>query len=403
MQQAPQGCESIKSFALQDASPSIRCDTLLRHGGLYCPIKSTAKELHPLWKVFAVLENGRAICMLCDAEYAYMSIGRGTTNLLEHIQKHHPVLDDQLGLKQARLDRQKTAVPLATGNKSKAKSADIRNLIERQGLSNYSDRADLLFTRMMASTLSPLRLGEDQDFRDWVEHLTCGKWTPPYATTARKRLREYHQEIVRKLRDELKMVPFAITTDGWSQHSTHYCGLTVHWIDAAFVLHSQPLGLFESNGIVSALTVHVQLCMSFLSPNVRTEQQTAKQIAQNILEAFRRLELVSEDAEDVTQSGVVAAVTDEGANYKAAIQQELMLPNPLCVDHRIHTCLKHAIGEVRKVSASLSICMDTSSLSTARRAVQSARENAHTPEEGEDLECRSERDEEARGGPQASL
>uniref|UniRef100_A0AAV2MJA5 BED-type domain-containing protein n=1 Tax=Knipowitschia caucasica TaxID=637954 RepID=A0AAV2MJA5_KNICA len=188
--------------------------------------------------IFKKLPNGnydktKVVCTLCKVEFAYC---RSSSSLKYHLKAKHPVAsaEEDAGpstdVAPGKSRRQTTMLECNRGKPvSTALSAKLTNLL----------------AQWIATSCRPISVVED----DWLEFvLQTATGDSSYKLPARRTImrRIHDQHATEKAAKDKKMLEascVALTGDHWtSVNNDNYLGVTVHFIDASWELHSFALG-----------------------------------------------------------------------------------------------------------------------------------------------------------------
>ncbi|KAG9261302.1 zinc finger BED domain-containing protein 4-like [Astyanax mexicanus] len=239
-----------------------------------------------------------------------------TTNLIKHLQKHHPKEHDEFlamkGLK-AQTSRQES----------------LLQSFERQGkLSPDNVKAKEITEKVLNFIVlddQPLSVVENEGFRSLMEYLQPRYSLPSRRYLSETALPELYNQVSTKLADKLKGVPnLSFTTDIWTSDVSpmSLISLTVHWIDR------------DTYGLCCAV-LQVKKCGG--SHNRAT-------IAASITEMLNHWGIPLEK--------VHVILRDNASNMKAAMQ-DLSVSNLGCFAHSLQLVVNEGLISQRSVSDAL--------------------------------------------------
>ncbi|XP_076844397.1 zinc finger BED domain-containing protein 4-like [Brachyhypopomus gauderio] len=274
-----------------------------------------------VWKYYLLdsPQSDTAKCNVCKAV-----VPRGgrsvatynTTNLIKHLQKHHPKEHDEFlatkGLK-AQTSRQES----------------LLQSFERQGkLSPDNVKAKEITEKVLNFIVlddQPLSVVENEGFRSLIEYLQPRYSLPSRRYLSETALPELYNQVSTKLADKLKAVPnLSFTTDIWTSDvcPMSLISLTAHWIDR------------DTYGLCCAV-LQVKKCRG--SHNRAT-------IAASITEMLNHW--------GISLAKVHVIIRDNASNMKAAMQ-DMSVSNLGCFAHSLQLVVNEGLISQRSVSDAL--------------------------------------------------
>ena len=193
---------------------------------------SKAWDHFGFYKVGNKILKDKAVCKICNQECKYTG---GTTNLNQHLQKHHSNI----------------LVPASTspfgGKKSiqqEISSRIKRPVIKLDSTSKDYQMATESIAEYIFGDLVPLSTVESPHFRGVVNVLSQGRYEAPkrkYFTDTL--LPKLHENSTLQLKKEVeKLYGIGITTDGWTSSATeNYLTYTAHYISEEWELKTRVL------------------------------------------------------------------------------------------------------------------------------------------------------------------
>ncbi|CAF4893692.1 unnamed protein product [Pieris macdunnoughi] len=166
------------------------------------------------WEFFKKTNEKFAKCSLCKREY---KLSGNTTNLIDHMKrKHNEVWSSNVSVTQ---DVDTTEQNEQMGPTPKKRNT-LKNYYDRS--SKYPDgktkkNLDNKYVRMIAVDMEPLRKGEHEGFRDFVNALDSRYEIPDTTKLKKKLLPEYYENVKQELVIALsKAEHVSVTTDLWT-------------------------------------------------------------------------------------------------------------------------------------------------------------------------------------------
>lgn len=166
------------------------------------------------WDYFKKTNEKFAKCSLCKREF---KLSGNTTNLIDHMKrKHNEVWSSNVSITQ---DVDTTEQNEQMGPTPKKRNT-VKNYYDRS--SKYPDgktkkNLDNKYVRMIAVDMEPLRKGEHEGFRDFVNALDSRYEIPDTTTLKNKLLPEYYENVKQELVIALsKAEHVSVTTDLWT-------------------------------------------------------------------------------------------------------------------------------------------------------------------------------------------
>lgn len=308
-----------------------------------------------VWEFFTKkCENNKVIsveCKNCNANFKFCG---NTTNLRSHLKRKHPIQlaeietqenpkentdgDELLGSELCKQTQSRSNVEIISNQTITAenissvpaakrfKQMRLYGAIPKLELTNderHEFEKDLV--QMIAVDYDPLSIVEKRGFNSFVK-----KYLPRHKLPSRKVLSEVVlPEVYKSLSSELKrMLNFvenlSITTDMWSSDSNRsFLTVTAHFI-SDFQIHSSVLSTQE------IITDHS-------APNI-------SEAINNILDKWE------------INEKVVTVVTDNAANMKKAVINDLKKPHHPCVAHTLNLLVQDAIKDNEELNKLLTKC-----------------------------------------------
>ncbi|XP_072400230.1 zinc finger BED domain-containing protein 4-like [Diabrotica undecimpunctata] len=299
------------------------------------------KKTAHIWKFFTPQDQANAMCNICKQVLSYKT---STTNLKRHFERKHPLvkLSPDLTLRTSVLSRPvqiatTTQVnPIQPGNSEPSTSlctsisssaghsqeSNVRSKIQTSipyttKLINIHSKKkfDNALMRLFTIDLQPFSLVEDTGFRHFVNTLNPAYQLPSRKYVTNTLLPALYEEKLHNVREMVKTVSsVTITTDCWTSINTEsFMATTIHFVTKEF----------EPKSILLE-------CSSFH-------------------EAHTSVNLASELNRITTEWGleikILIAISDNAANIKKAIREELKWPHFGCYAYTINLIVKDGLEE----------------------------------------------------------
>lgn len=308
-----------------------------------------------VWEFFTKkYENNKVIsveCKNCNANFKFCG---NTTNLRSHLKRKHPIQlaeietqenpkgntdgDELLGSELCKQTQSTSNVEIISNQTITAEnisSAPAAKKFKQMRLYGAIPKLELTtderhefekdLVQMIAVDYDPLSIVEKRGFNSFVK-----KYLPRYKLPSRKVLSEVVlPEVYKSLSSELKgMLNFvenlSITTDMWSSDSNRsFLTVTAHFI-SDFQIYSSVLSTQE------IITDH--------------SGSNISEAINNILDKWE------------TNEKVVTVVTDNAANMKKAVINDLKKPHHPCVAHTLNLLVQDAIKDNEELNKLLTKC-----------------------------------------------
>ncbi|KAJ8728544.1 hypothetical protein PYW07_006240 [Mythimna separata] len=168
-----------------------------------------------VWDYFKKSNEKFAKCSLCKREY---KLSGNTTNLIDHMKrKHNKAWSSTVSANQYEDTTEQNEQICGPSPK---KRNTVKNYFDRS--SKYLDgktkqNLDKKYVRMIAVDMEPLRKGEHEEFRDFVNTLDSRYEIPDTTTLKKKLLPQYYENVKQKLVIALSQAEHvSVTTDLWT-------------------------------------------------------------------------------------------------------------------------------------------------------------------------------------------
>ena len=262
---------------------------------------SSGKFRSDVWKYFTkCASRKRALCHLCNKEYAYLG---ATSNLRDHLQRYHK---DKYRVKSDFNGTERNTVTIDSFL-SRAKCPVTR-----------AKRITELIALMVAKDLRPAAVVEGEGFKRLLSYLEPG-YTIPSSVHVMDIVRRKFLAAKEKLGEILSAneSKYGITTDIWTSFSNDaYISLTLHFIDNSWELKSYTLATYPF-----------------------PEQHTGDNIVEKLKEVIKEY--------NITDDKVAAIVHDQGSNFQRAgrvLAEEKKWKSVNCAAHCLQLCVVEGFG-----------------------------------------------------------
>ena len=211
---------------------------------------SKAWDHFGFYKVGDKVMKEKAVCRICHQECKYTG---GTTNLNQHLQKHHSELFKVSGVVPARRSMQTQITSLMKQPIVKLPSNSKKHQEFTEVIGEY-----------ICGDLVPISTVESKFFRAMANTLSQGTYDPPTRryftdTLLPKMLNECNLQ----LKEEIKHLNgIGLTTDSWTSMATeHYITYTAHYITHDWELKSKVLSTScsEEKHTAANLAAHMKI------------------------------------------------------------------------------------------------------------------------------------------------
>lgn len=292
---------------MASAEPEATLDNLV-------PKKSSTSVV---WKYFGFrttdVQQKQVLCTTCRGKVA---TSRGnTTNLYQHLKKHHRQLYDECTV------RNEVLSPVAQSNVKQTSVLESFAAVTpyEKGSRRHREITNSIM-HYLAKDMVSINTVSNEGFKKLIRTLDKRYAIPSRTYFSHVAIPEMYTECRNKLETELKNEYYATTTDLWSSRTTEpYLSLTVHFINYDFELKSHCLQ-----------TVYFPA------------DHTGENIAHGLRESLSNWGLKEEDQTCIT--------TDNGSNVVKAVELNHWT-RLQCFGHRLHL----AIGKCVSLSPSLSL------------------------------------------------
>lgn len=290
-----------------------------------------------VWKNFKKIDDSQGKCKLCLK--TYQSKGN-TKNYSFHLQRMHPDEFLTLDSKASSTDESSTDEPQikegapvsvsVNSEKKKTQQVKISKVFKKKSSypTTHSRKIalDKALIQMIVKDFQPLRLVDDQGFRNFVELLDPKYQLPSRPTVSNSLLPDTYKATKTKVIQKLEICDtmVSLTMDIWTSLSNHsYLGITVHFIDSTFRADSAILATREMKGSTSAIEIQSQV--------------------KNVKEEFK------------IEQKIRCIVTDGGSNVKLACDL-LNVKNIRCFAHNLNLTVMNALKKLENVNDTLTKC-----------------------------------------------
>ena len=185
-------------------------------------------------------EYGLCLVSACKARVKHCC---NTSNLLKHLQSCHAneyekCIAERMSNKKAKVSTSKQITLTESIASSRKYPRD----------SIRCKRLDNALVEMIAADLQPPSIVEDHGFLNYTSLLDPRYQPPSRRTLARRIIPEKYDKVRSSVKERIKAVPKALTTDIWSsRQSLSYCCLTAHAISESWEAESYILETFNFN------------------------------------------------------------------------------------------------------------------------------------------------------------
>lgn len=298
-----------------------------------------------IWNFFTEKPNSDtiAVCNICKKDFSFKS---SSNNLKKHLEKKHPLINFKNNDKQERnrdRSRSPTKLPdtsIVTGANAndeaeeRVSAESNREMSQNSGSSQKSKvqtHVNIFLKRKMGISskknldnnlmllfykdFQPFSIVEDYGFRKFVNSLNPSYEIPSRKTISNTLLEANYEEIYnlckRLITDETIMA-VTLTTDSWTSRNTeNFLAVTCHFITEEFELRNV---LLE--------------CSTY------AESHTSKNLAKELKKTFDEWNISSK---------ILLMVSDNAANIKKAIKDELQMKHFGCYAHTINLILQDSL------------------------------------------------------------
>ncbi|CAM4535279.1 unnamed protein product [Leuciscus chuanchicus] len=297
--------------------------------------------------------------VLCKTCRTSVSTSRGnTTNLYQHLQKHHRQLYDECMAKRPTDENISSQPPRLTPKQTSIVQALESGTPYDKSSRRYSEITDAIAS-YLAKDMVPINTVTKDGFKNLI--LTLDKrYRIPSRTFFTQAIQNMYLKCRKKVEAELKEVKYyATTTDMWSSRTTEpYQSLTVHFICEDFELKSR--------------------C---LQTSYFPTDHTGENIASALKDALAGWGL--------NEEGQVCVTTDNAANIIRAVEINGWT-RLQCFSHRLHLAIENALKDDR-VQRAVGVCKKLVSQFSyswkKRMALTSAQKELNLPEHSLITEC----------------
>ncbi|KAI2644978.1 zinc finger BED domain-containing 1-like protein [Labeo rohita] len=274
------------------------------------------KSKSSIWDYFGYkkedVDQNEVLCMECHKVVATKH--GNTTNLSDHLKRHHKALYDEYKAKSGCQPKQTNIC-----------DAFASVTPYQKGSQRQKEITDAI-TFHIAKDMLPLNTVAKEGFKKMIRTLDRRYVIPSRTYFSQVAIKELYEKCKSKIEAELSHVEYyATTTDLWSSRTTEpYMSLTVHFITEDFELKSRCL-------------------QTAFFPESHT--------AENIAEALR--EAVSAWGLDETRQ--VCITTDNAANMVKAADLNKWT-RLQCFGHRLHLAIENAVKKDGRIDRAIGVC-----------------------------------------------
>ncbi|XP_076866871.1 E3 SUMO-protein ligase ZBED1-like [Brachyhypopomus gauderio] len=311
------------------------------------------KSTSDIWNYFGYrkddVDQKQCLCRQC---LAVVATTRGnTTNLFDHLKRHHKALHDQCKARSGCYPKQKTVLdafasvtPYERGSKRQREITDA-------------------ITFHLAKDMVPMNTVTKEGFKKMIRTLDKRYELPSRTYFSQVGIPQMYEKCKAQVEAELSQVYYyATTTDMWSSRTTDpYISLTVHFITEDFQLKSR--------------------C---LQTTFFPEDHTSENIATGMREAVA--------AWSLDEGRQVCITTDNAANMvkAAALNKWTRLQ---CFGHRLHLAVENAVKNEERINRATGVCKKLvchfSHSWKARVALEKAQKELNLPSHSLISECQT--------------
>ncbi|XP_072400709.1 zinc finger BED domain-containing protein 4-like [Diabrotica undecimpunctata] len=283
---------------------------------------NSKKKTSIVWDFFTIKDDARAKCNMCSQVLSYKT---SITNLRQHVQRKHPSITFQESV-QCKSVKDQDSVPIdndETGDGKKISDTEIpstsgacleipkkRKLFQSQlqvsKKVNLTQKKiiDAKLLNLIVKDIQPFSIVEDEGFREFCD--AVGYTLPSRKTLTKTLLPAKYLETLNKTREIMATAEsVTITTDMWSsRNSDSFIGVTAHFINDKFELES----------------ILLEVCLFEGS-------HTSVNLANELRRVITEWDL---------HNKIFIVITDNAANVKKAILEELQLKHLGCLAHTIN-------------------------------------------------------------------
>lgn len=279
----------------------------------------------PVWDYFVKKQDtNTVVCNFCKKCYKFCG---NTSVMQQHLKSAHPL---ENCVTETNENNGNIEVPDGEESNSQdiAQKPGIRRkkqLCLKSSLIRKDEEInkDLIF--LIAKDFQPLSLVEDTGFQRFVKALNSSYVLPSRKKVSEVLLSETYDEVKMMLKKSFQHVDyFAVTTDYWQSQSTKsFLSVTVHYIK------------------------DFKLMSSVLSTKEVVEAHTALNTSAALMGILNEWEIFDK---------ITTIVTDNAANMKKAVIEELRKHHHPCVAHTINLTVTEAITSNKELSILLDKC-----------------------------------------------
>lgn len=299
-----------------------------------------------LWGYFSITDQNNKICKcdLCGQTLCYKST---VSNLKKHMDRRHPTINLKAHLKSDDIPPERVSSQTETPTTSTTTHSELSIIpststscrTSKDNQSPYTQHSqqrvtsffaskktkisdqqkkklDKLLLRLFTIDYQPFSIVEDEGFKDFVTELNPSYFLPNRKIISQNMISAQYEQCMTVVRNQLASVTsVCITTDCWTSRSVEsYIAVTCHFINDDFELKSILLDCAQIN-------------VSHTSRNLAEE-------IKNITEKY-----------NLTKK-IVAVISDNAANIKNAVMNELQLKHFGCFAHTLNLIVQDAIKVV---------------------------------------------------------
>lgn len=248
-----------------------------------------------VWDHFEIDDSSKkAICLICKSLFSYCG---STSALGKHIRTKHP----QEAISSTTLKRTVDEGPSTSSSGPTEKKTmyqpTLTEVQEKNKLypvgSKMKEAIDQKLVQMVVKDMQPFSIVEDEGFRDYSKILNPRYALPSRRTLTRSMIPELYRVECARLSLQLeKAHSVAITTDSWtSRNNQSYLGVTAHFIDVDWKLHSAVLETAHMPTSHTSANLAAELKRIFQKWNIHLKiERIVTDNAANIVKAVRDLE-----------------------------------------------------------------------------------------------------------------
>lgn len=296
---------------------------------------SKRRKKSPVWDFMEQVSPTSVKCIICKCSLTY---SKATSNMMKHIQSKHPLqyatykgetLTDSPDAPAA-LPADCSECPETSQSKTTTRTSRTQALqqtlhdimAKKDGYKEgglKKKNLDELLINMLVIDLQPMSIVEDRGFTKFVHGLDPRYNLPSRRELTRKHIPNMYEEVVQRLKDELREAPHvSVTTDIWTSRQTRgFLTVTVHYISSNWNMKSAVLETARMKN-----------------------DHSAENIAEELTRIFKQWDILDK---------VYCIVTDNGANIVAAVNKHMRAKHLPCFAHTLNLVVQDAIKNTNEI------------------------------------------------------